>query len=325
MKGSHGGQKPFCAAGGRGRPGPLLPSLLIGVSFGKEDTTDMKHLRIFALALAAALLLAGAGLGEAAFGPGLIRTAAGRGCEQAAALAEKYGVALTDDRPLYVPARPQPMNAFMVTHPDCQVGIDGDGMYLVREKGLIPEITGYLERWMGDIEAASGGAIRFVADPDDADVLIVAKQSYDFYGEYAGSGLTAQGYACTVGLTAVQLTHPENRYGVTETRRPEDTVSLRSDAPFWKTPPELSGTDKLDMLVENILGWYGLGARNGSKGDGVRALQQALIDRGFLNDRADGQFGPKSEAALKLLQERCGLEQSGAADVQTLVAAYYGG
>lgn len=289
----------------------------------KEDTT-MKHLRILILALAAALLLAGlAAAAEASYQPGLTRAAAGHGFDQASALAERYGVALSDDYPLYTPARPQPMNAWMVTHVDCQLGIDGDGMYLVREKGLVPEITDYLEIWMGDIEAASGGAIRFVADPDDADVLVVAKQSYDFYGNYSGSGLTAEGYACTVGLTAIQLTHPENRYGISETRKPEDTVGLKNDAPFWKTPPELAGTEKLAMLVENVMGWYGLGAQNGSKGEGVKALQQVLIDRGFLDDRADGEFGPRSEAALKALQVNCGLEESGVADRETILAAYY--
>ena len=281
----------------------------------------MKHLRVLILLLAA-LLPVGA-MAETAYAPGLIRAAAGRGCEQAAALAERRGVELTDGIPLYAPARPQPMNAYMVTHPDCQVGIDGDGMYPVGEKGLIPEITGYLDEWMNGIEAASGGAIRFVEDPDDADVLVVAKQSYDYYGQYSGSGLTATGYSCTVELTAVRLSDPENRSGISETRRPEDTVTLRNDAPFWKTPPELSGSEKLETLVKNIMEWYGLGARSGSRGAGVKAMQQALIDRGFLTGSADGDFGPRTEAALRLLQGEYGLEQTGEVDETTLLALYY--
>ena len=56
----------------------------------------------------------------------------------------------------------------------------------------------------------------------------------------------------------------------------------------------------------------------------VRRMQQALIDRGFLNDRADGEFGPRSEAALKAFQAFRGLEESGAVDEGTLLALYYG-
>ena len=41
-------------------------------------------------------------------------------------------------KPVFVVRRPQPMNAYMVIDPDCQVGIDGDDMYPVDEKGLTP-------------------------------------------------------------------------------------------------------------------------------------------------------------------------------------------
>ena len=54
--------------------------------------------------------------------------------------------------------------------------------------------------------------------------------------------------------------------------------------------------------------------RRGSRGDEVRHLQQMMIDLGILEDRADGIFGRKTEAAVKKLQKYWGEKQSGRAD-----------
>ena len=79
----------------------------------------------------------------------------------------------------------------------------------------------------------------------------------------------------------------------------------------------------LTNFVDAIQGWYGDQAKNGSKGAGVKAAQQSLIDRGFLAGSADGSFGPKTEAAVKLLQETYGLEPDGVIQGKTLVAVYF--
>ena len=42
--------------------------------------------------------------------------------------------------------------------------------------------------------------------------------------------------------------------------------------------------------------------RNGSRGDDVKTLQQALIDLGYLNDKADGIFGNKTENYYAILR-----------------------
>lgn len=55
----------------------------------------------------------------------------------------------------------------------------------------------------------------------------------------------------------------------------------------------------------------------------MKALQQSLIDRGFLEGSADGSFGPKTQAAVKLLQSAYGLEETGEVDRRTLVTAYF--
>ncbi len=53
--------------------------------------------------------------------------------------------------------------------------------------------------------------------------------------------------------------------------------------------------------------------KRGSRGDEVKELQQMMIDLGVLNDKADGVFGKKTEAAVKSLQKYWGEKQTGRA------------
>ena len=53
--------------------------------------------------------------------------------------------------------------------------------------------------------------------------------------------------------------------------------------------------------------------RSGSKGDDAKLVQQRLIDLGYLEGTADGQFGSKSVAALKAFQQKNGLTADGVA------------
>ena len=61
---------------------------------------------------------------------------------------------------------------------------------------------------------------------------------------------------------------------------------------------------------------------NGSRGDAVRRLQQALIDLGFLNDKADGIFGKKTEDAVRKFQRANNLEADGLAGKKTQAILY---
>lgn len=283
----------------------------------------MKHIRMLSIALVVALLPVAAARADVIYGTGRYRVEGGNGYEQAQVLAERMGVELTDGLPLYKPANSQPLNAYMVVDPLCEVGIDRDDIYPIGEKGLIPEITDYLDRWISDIQSASGGTIRFVADPNDADVLVSARQRFRRYGEYSGGGMSAEGYACTVQLTARQLSDTGNTATLTLTSAPGETVTLRGNGRFWKTPPVLAGSDQLDVFVGSIMCWYGYGAQAGSKGAAVKRVQQSLIDRYYLGGKADGSFGPRTEGALKALQQAYTLEQTGVVDGRTLVALYY--
>ncbi len=57
--------------------------------------------------------------------------------------------------------------------------------------------------------------------------------------------------------------------------------------------------------------------QRGDKGDEAKAVQEKLIELGFLAGAADGDFGAKSEAAVKLFQKANGLEETGIADSMT--------
>ena len=54
--------------------------------------------------------------------------------------------------------------------------------------------------------------------------------------------------------------------------------------------------------------------KRNSRGDEVEQLQQMLTDLGFLNDKIDGIFGRKTEAAVKAVQDYFGEKQTGIYD-----------
>lgn len=69
-------------------------------------------------------------------------------------------------------------------------------------------------------------------------------------------------------------------------------------------------TDELDTSAYVSL-------EKGNKGDGVKTLQQRLIDLYYLNDKADGIFGKNTQAAVEKFQAKNELEVTGIADPMT--------
>lgn len=57
--------------------------------------------------------------------------------------------------------------------------------------------------------------------------------------------------------------------------------------------------------------------RRGDRGDDVRALQEQLIEQGYMKGRADGSYGASTETAVKKLQQEMNLEADGVAWPQT--------
>ena len=64
--------------------------------------------------------------------------------------------------------------------------------------------------------------------------------------------------------------------------------------------------------------------RKGATGPSVKALQQALIDLGYLSDKADGNFGSNTHNAVVQFQAVNGLAADGIAGSKTLTLLYSG-
>ena len=230
------------------------------------------------------MLLTGYAFAESADqDPGLSRGNLTLGYDTAQHLAERYA---QNDTPLtwYPAADGKPLNAYLVTHEDCMVGIDKDDMYTVSEKGLVSSITKHLKKWAGEIEDASLGAIRFVDDPDQADILISVRMLYKFYASYRGNGFVVKGYSNQVTFFAYDLSNRNNNASVQKTRSPGKTASVSGrPSKFWKKPPDFDEGEELKEFVTKIMGWYGYQTALGaSDPDLVQKARQTLIARGYL-------------------------------------------
>ena len=113
----------------------------------------------------------------------------------------------------------------------------------------------------------------------------------NLYGVFAPEDLEAENGAG--GWTSAEV--PTFNFG-------EDAANA-SDAQFsitmvasWEVADEETTVDVLKPQEE-----YGTLSR-GSRGEAVRALQQRLIELGYLNDDADGIFGSRTQYAVRLLQ-----------------------
>ncbi len=91
------------------------------------------------------------------------------------------------------------------------------------------------------------------------------------------------------------------------------TAKLYDDAAPWKlnfkAKAPLAPSTPLPRLF-----------KRGSRGEGVKALQNALMERGLIpKGKADGVFGPKTEIAVKNFQSANRLMPDGVAGTMTLV------
>ena len=290
---------------------------------------------------------------SSAYGKGQERYYTGSGgFKKAGDLASEFETEPVDGIVYYTPDIAMPLCIFMAAHPDCQIGINHDGIYNVSEKGFSSTSTGLpafsnpgaqvnwanalggitsdddsmtsrMMTWRHLIEDESEGMLMFVPDPDEADILITVNETYPFYADYYGAGRTIEGYSCRVEMTACQLTDPTNIITVAKQNDPEDSVTTSGGARFWEDPPDFEGSSQITELVQAMLDWYGYKADIGSSGPGVALAQNTMINRGFLEGTADGSFGPMTAEAVKRVQEYYGLDQTGSIDRATLIAIYY--
>ena len=235
-------------------------------------------------------------------------------------LAERYEIA----KERYTAADGKPLSTFMVTAPDCMVGIRQDGMYKVVDKG-IGEIAEYLTELASAITEASEGTIRFVSDPDRADILIKVNQRFISQGKYISGSKVVKGYASEVTIKAFMLSNQYHTCVVTRTNAPGRTVSLSNGGggSFWMKPPKFRDTEEMNDLVRIMMSWYGYQRKNGSASSLVRSARQSLIDRNYLRGEAGAVFDDDMEAAVLQLQADYGLKETGVIDRPTLLAIYY--
>lgn len=116
------------------------------------------------------------------------------------------------------------------------------------------------------------------------------------------------------------------------------STSTDSEGTIWYriTSADKSGYVRGDMLrsltndesaglINDVLGSYKV-LKVGSRGSEVTALQQALINKGFLGQgEADGIYGSKTMAAVKAFQSASNLTANGVADVTTQAKLYGAG
>jgi len=93
----------------------------------------------------------------------------------------------------------------------------------------------------------------------------------------------------------------------------EEALSEEGEAPPQDEPeddpPEEPDGQGCNLILPEI--------QVGDKGNAVSLLQSALNLREFDCGKADGDFGPKTAAALNRFKEACGLEQNGKTDKKT--------
>ena len=91
-----------------------------------------------------------------------------------------------------------------------------------------------------------------------------------------------------------------------ETEEPHETEAAVDDTPY---------TEREDYVERESV-------QRGDKGDNALAVQERLIELGFLTGKADGDFGKKSENAVMTFQKANGLEETGIADSITQYVMY---
>ena len=80
---------------------------------------------------------------------------------------------------------------------------------------------------------------------------------------------------------------------------------------YYRGGQEYKAYFKLEVYVPEVVYTE---LTSGSRGDDVRALQERLIELGYLDDTADGIFGNNTANAISAAQEQAGMTVTGVAD-----------
>ena len=247
---------------------------------------------------------------------------------KAADLAERYDAEIRDGVPVYTPADPLPLTAFIVLD-DRSEGTDKNGIGPLKEKGVSSKLSGVLTKFAEELRRESNYTIQFTRDPDQADLLFTVLQTYPYRGEYksqTGMGQRVQGYSCTIEITVTQLTHPAFTFSTRSSNAAPDTVSTSGGSVFWMDPPDLASGDGPARFSRVILHWYGFectGTMDRKDRNDVVMAQTALAEMGYYSGKITGKPDDALKEAVKALQRDRGLEVSGFVDRGTMLALYF--
>lgn len=114
---------------------------------------------------------------------------------------------------------------------------------------------------------------------------------------------------------------PQTTPAVEESEAPS-TIIITPEATLQITPtPSPTNTPAATPSPEPTAVVYEV-LKNGSRGDGAKRLQERLIELRYLSGAADGEFGNKTEAAVKDFQINNGLSADGIAGQKTQEALF---
>ena len=206
----------------------------------------------------------------------------------------------------------QPLNVYMVVRNGSDQLLDGEIAKVSETDGLSPEYVRELTDCARVIEERSGGAIRFVEDPNQAAVQLAVRLDYEFAGKYVNdSGNVLNGYSTHLYIKAEVAVY----YG-------------SPDAKVYCMPvPDLRGTPELDELVDAVMCWFGFNPEGDSyQGMFAKALEeirQKLYERGYLAETGDAVYDDAMREAVRQLQADYDLATTGGLDAATLAAVWY--
>jgi len=157
-------------------------------------------------------------------------------------------------------------------------------------------------------------------------------QTIDLYG---AQSLGESAFAGDTELTGVSLPDTLTEIGLTPFGDPSDsyythefpeglqlTVIKSSYAESWANENKIPYISVDPPTQEELLARRYPVLSVGSTGENVRRLQQALIDAGFLDDTADGSYGPNTAKAVAKAQETFGMEADGTASASFQARMY---
>ena len=134
----------------------------------------------------------------------------------------------------------------------------------------------------------------------------------------AGTMLAGSAFAQATAPSGDQKDKPKSDSGTTGSM---DSTKSGGSTSKSSTDTKASDSMKSDAMKGDKSAAKGRGGRmaaGGGNGEQVRAVQQALKDKGHDPGDIDGKMGPKTQAALRDYQSKEGLKATGRLDAETM-------